>query len=198
MNDNSEKPASPQDSPREKIEDIMRARDRLDKILQEKFVKRMAIVFTDVCGYTQFMDSRGDIAGRAWMQKHNDIALPLIEAHNGKVLNIMGDGVMSAFESALDAAIACIAIQKALAGYNRKSDPTVALHVSIGINTGEILMDEDHIAGDVVNVASRIESKAAADQILISQSSYEEIKDSEDILCRRHGSVLVKGKDIIC
>ena len=53
------------DSPHhEKIEDLMRERDRLDKILHQKFRKRMAIVFTDVCGYTKYMYTRGDIAGR--------------------------------------------------------------------------------------------------------------------------------------
>ena len=57
-------------------------------------------------------------------------------------------------------------------------------------------MDEDHIAGDTVNVASRIETKAEADQILLSESAYEEIRGSEDIICRKHGSVEVKGKDI--
>jgi class 3 adenylate cyclase/CHAT domain-containing protein len=180
----------------DKIEDIMRQRDRLDKILQKKFRKRMAIVFTDVCGYTHYMDTRGDIAGRAWMQKHNDIVLPLIEQHQGKVLTIMGDGVMSSFEKTLDAVKACIAIQKGLMTYNQTAEPVDELHVTIGVNTGEILVDEDHIAGDTVNVASRIETKADADQILISETTYEDVRGSEDIICRKHGSVAVKGKDI--
>ena len=65
----------------------MRERDRLDTIFCIiQFRRRMAIVFTDVCGYTHYMDTRGDIAGRAWMQKHNDIVLPLIVQHQGNVL----------------------------------------------------------------------------------------------------------------
>ena len=166
----------------EKIEDIMRERDRLDKLLHKKFRKRMAIVFTDVCGYTKYMDTRGDIAGRAWMQKHNDIVLPLIEKHTGKVLTIMGDGVMSSFEQTLDAVKACIDIQKGLADYNKTTEPVDELHVTIGINTGEILADSDHIAGDTVNVASRIETKAEADQILISETAYEDVRGSEDLI----------------
>ena len=181
---------------RQKIEDIMRERDLLDKLLHQKFRKRMAIVFTDVCGYTHYMDTRGDIAGRAWMQKHNDIVLPLIGQHQGKVLSIMGDGVMSSFEKTLDAVKACIAIQKGLITYNQSAEPVDELHVTIGVNTGEILVDDDHIAGDTVNVASRIETKAEADQILISETAYEDVRGSEDIICRKHGSVAVKGKDI--
>lgn len=195
MNDQKDIPEGDDNEQDEKIEDIMRARDRLDKILQEKFVKRMTIVFTDVCGYTKYMDTRGDIAGRAWMQKHNDIVLPLIEKNKGTVLTLMGDGVMSSFEETKDAVKACIDIQKGLTENNRKSQPADALHVTIGINTGEILVDSEHIAGDVVNTASRIETKAGPDQILISQSTYNDVRSSTEILCRRHGSVQVKGKD---
>ena len=195
MDDQNIPPEGDNNQADEKIEDIMRARDRLDKILQEKFVKRMTIVFTDVCGYTKYMDTRGDIAGRAWMQKHNDIVLPLIEKHEGKVLTLMGDGVMSSFEKTDNAVKACIDIQKGLVDYNRTSGPADALHITIGINTGEILVDADHIAGDVVNTASRIEAKADPDQILISQSTYNEVRGSTEILCRQHGSVQVKGKD---
>jgi class 3 adenylate cyclase/CHAT domain-containing protein len=194
MNDQEIPPQGTGDEREEKIEDIMRARDRLDKILQEKFVKRMTIVFTDVCGYTKYMDTRGDIAGRAWMQKHNDIVLPLIKKNNGKVLTLMGDGVMSSFVNPEEAVKACIDIQKNLVAYNNTTEPADALHVTIGINTGEILVDADHIAGDVVNTASRIETKADPDQILISQSTYEDVRGSTEILCRRHGSVQVNGK----
>ena len=79
----------------------MRERERLDQIIEETFKKKRAIIFSDVCGFTQYMDKMGDIRGRAWIQKHHDIVLPLIEAHNGKVLDIMGDGVMASFPETL-------------------------------------------------------------------------------------------------
>ena len=79
------------------IEQIMRERQRLDQVIKEKFQKKMAIIFSDVSGYTKYMDTWGDIRGRVWIQKHNDIVLPVIESHGGDVLSIMGDGVMAAF-----------------------------------------------------------------------------------------------------
>jgi len=176
------------------IEQVMRKREHLDQIIQKKFRKKMPILFSDVCGYTQYMDTRGDISGRAWIQKHHDIVLPLIEKHEGKVLDIMGDGVMASFPTTLSAVKTSVAIQKGLDEYNGRTDPADEIHVTIGINTGEILVDDDHIAGDVVNVASRIESQAEQDQILISKSAYVEVSGSEDVLCRAHGSVQVKGK----
>lgn len=187
------------DAPRiDKIEDAMRARERFDKVLQDKFGKRMTIVFSDICGYTQFMDKRGDISGRAWVQKHHDMVLPLIENHNGNVVQVMGDGVMSSFNSPLDAIKTSVNIQEVLAEYNRTSDKADELHVSIGINTGDILVDTGHIAGDAVNVAAHIENIAETDQILISDSTYSEVRGCDDIICREHGSFQIKGKDHSC
>jgi CHAT domain-containing protein len=136
----------------------------------------------------------GDIRGRAWIQKHHDIVLPLIEAHNGKVLDIMGDGVMASFPETLSAAKASIAIQKGLDEHNSRTNSADMIHVKIGINTGEVLEDGDHVAGDVVNVASRIQSQSVPDQILISKKVYDEICGCDDILCRHYGSFHVKGK----
>jgi len=176
------------------IEEVMRERQRLDRILREKFKKRMAILFSDVCGFTKYMDTRGDISGRAWIQKHHDIVFPLIESHEGKILDIMGDGVMASFPDSLSAVKASVAIQKGLKEYNSKTEPAEQIHVKIGINVGELLADGDNVAGDVVNVASRIESQADADQILIAKAVYEDVCGSEDILCRLHDTVQVKGK----
>jgi class 3 adenylate cyclase/CHAT domain-containing protein/Flp pilus assembly protein TadD len=172
----------------------LRERERLDQIIEETFKKKRAIIFSDVCGFTQYMDKMGDIRGRAWIQKHHDIVLPLIEAYDGKVLDIMGDGIMASFPETLSAAKASIAIQKGLDEHNSRTNSADMIHVKIGINTGEVLEDGDHVAGDVVNVASRIQSQSVPDQILISKKVYDEICGCDDILCRHYGSVHVKGK----
>ena len=182
------------DAKKETIEEIMRERSRIDQIIKQKYRKKMTILFSDVCGFTTYTETKGDLSSRAWIQQHNDIVLPLIKNHDGKILKIMGDGVLSSFADTLLAVKASVAIQKSLVNYNKSTDPEDEIHVSMGINTGEILVDDEDIAGDVVNVASRIESKADRDQILISKSTYEEVRGSEDILCRLYGNVSVKGK----
>jgi len=176
------------------IEEVMRERRRLDRILQERFTKRMAILFSDVCGFTQYMDTRGDISGRAWIQQHHDLVFPCIENNEGKILAVMGDGIMASFPSSLAAVNAGTAIQRALDEHNARTDSVDNIHVKVGINAGEILIDDRNIAGDVVNVASRIQTQAGADQILVSKAVYEDIRRSDDVLCRFHGSVQVKGK----
>jgi class 3 adenylate cyclase/CHAT domain-containing protein/Tfp pilus assembly protein PilF len=172
----------------------LRERERLDQIIETAFKKKRAIIFSDVCGFTQYMEKMGDIRGRAWIQKHHDIVLPLIEAHDGKVLDIMGDGIMASFPDTLSAAKASIAIQKKLDEHNSRTNSADRIHVKIGINTGEVLEDGDHVAGDVVNVASRIQSQSVPDEILISKRVYDEICGCDDILCRQYGAVRLKGK----
>ena len=178
----------------ETFQDFIRERARIDKSIKEKFRKKMAILFSDICNFTKYMDERGDIDGRAWVQQHHDIVLPIIEGHDGKILDIMGDGVLATFTTTLSAVKASIAIQEALKEYNEVTDPANEIHVSMGINTGEILVSDDDVAGIVVNTAQRIESKATQDQILISKTAYEDVRGSEDIICRvDKKNVIVKG-----
>ena len=179
---------------RDNIEEVMRERSQIDQMIQKKCRKKRAILFSDICGFTKFTEKRGDVASRSWVQQHHDILLPIIKEHEGEIISIIGDGVLASFPTSLSAVQGSISIQKALAEYNKVADPDDEIHVSMGINSGEILLDGENVAGDVVNVASRIETNADPDQILISKSAYEDVGGSEDVLCRAHGSVTVKGK----
>ncbi|MBW1743616.1 MAG: CHAT domain-containing protein, partial [Deltaproteobacteria bacterium] len=176
------------------IEEILRERDRLDQILVEKFKKEVTILFTDICGYTEYVDTKGDISGRAMLQRHNDIVLPLVEQHEGEVIKIIGDAVMAFFSDPLSAVKAATAIQEALLEHNQKTEAANHIHVKIGLNMGGVLVDAVDAHGDAVNVASRIQAEAGEDEILISSNIHEQVRGSEDILCRFRGEVKVKGK----
>jgi class 3 adenylate cyclase/CHAT domain-containing protein len=180
------------------IQKILQERERLDQILREEFRKEVAILFTDICGYTEYIDTRGDINGRALLLKYNHVALPLIEKHEGKLIEMIGDALMASFSTALAAVKASISIQKALHEYNRKTEAPDRIHVKMGINVGKALVDEaalyQSLSGDVVNVASRIQSEARPDEILLSRAAYDQVCGSEDVLCRFHRTIRVKGK----
>ncbi len=180
------------------LEDILQEREHLDQILDKEFRKEMTILFTDICGFTEYTDTRGGINGRALLLKHNRIVLPQIEKHEGRVIEVIGDAVMASFSIPLAAVKASTAIQKALSEYNLRTKASNRIHVRIGINIGEVLVDEaavyQRLAGDVANVASRIQTEAGPDQILISKSVFEKVCGSEDVLCGFHGTIRVKGK----
>jgi class 3 adenylate cyclase/CHAT domain-containing protein/tetratricopeptide (TPR) repeat protein len=176
------------------FEDYLRERARIEKDIRQKFRKKMTVLFSDICGSTAYVDRVGDIAGRAWMQQHHDIALPIIKKHDGKILDIEGDGFLASFSTAISAVKASMAIQEALKEHNKGTDPSDEIHVRIGINTGEILVSEGDVSGITVHVAKRIETEAGRDQILISKTAYEDVCGSEDVICRiDKRNVIVKG-----
>jgi class 3 adenylate cyclase/CHAT domain-containing protein/tetratricopeptide (TPR) repeat protein len=180
------------------LEDILQEREHLDQILDKEFRKEVTILFTDICGFTEYTDARGDINGRALLLKHNRIVLPQIEKHEGRIIEVIGDAVMASFSIPLAAIKASTAIQTALCEHNLRTEAANRIHVRIGINIGEVLVDKaavyQRLAGDVANVASRIQAEAGPDQILISKSVFEKVCGSEDVLCGFHGTIRVKGK----
>lgn len=176
------------------IEAILQEKNRLEQMLRDKFKKEVVILFTDICDYTQYTDTYGDISGRALLQKHNQIVLPIIKQHSGLVIKTIGDAVMASFADPLQAVKASIAIQQNFSEYNQKVEAKDQIHVRLGLNIGYALVDGDDVFGDVVNVASRIQSQAEPDQTLISKNLYLRIRGVEDIICRSHGTVQVKGK----
>ncbi len=180
------------------MEGILLERERLEKELKARFGKMVTIFFSDLCGYTQYTDKRGDIQSRTLLLKHNRIVLPAIEMHNGKVVEVIGDGIMAAFDDPVDAGKAAIEVQNKLNTYNGHTAIDDQIHVKIGINCGDALMDEgaayQSLTGDVANVAARIQSQAQKDQILLSRCVYEQIRSCNDFLIRFHANVQVKGK----
>ncbi len=176
------------------IEAILREHDRLDNVIRERFRKEFTILFTDICGYTHYMETRGDIRGRAMLQKHNDIVFPLVEKHHGVVIKTIGDAVMATFDVPQEAVRAGADIQNGLYEYNQNTETTEEIHVKIGINTGHVLVDDADVFGDAVNVAARIQGKAGKDEILISGNLFERVRGSADFLCRFHDTVELKGK----
>jgi class 3 adenylate cyclase/tetratricopeptide (TPR) repeat protein len=181
-----------------RMEEILLERERLDQVIKDRFRKKVTILFSDLCGYTQYTEKKGDIQGRALLLKHNRLVMPAIEAYRGNILEVIGDGVMAVFDDAATAARAAIEIQKNLEHHNRQASGEDEIHVKIGINSGVALMDESaayqSLTGDVANVAARIQCQAAQDQILLSRSAYEETRGCSDLITRFRGNIRVKGK----
>lgn len=135
--------------------------------------KLVAIMFTDIAGYTALMQ-RSEKEAIAFREKHREVFNQETQRHGGKVLQYYGDGTLSVFDSAVDAVKCGIAIQKGM-----KKEPEVP--VRIGIHTGDIVFNQEDIIGDGVNVASRVESLAEIGSILISEKVFDEIKNHGDI-----------------
>lgn len=154
--------------------------------------REVTILFTDIEDSTRYWGNRGDIKGRLMVDRHNRILLPLIRQFRGKVIKTIGDSVLAMFNQHEDALSAAIAIQQALQ-QTRDEDRQFGIHVRIGLHSGEAIVEDNDVYGDVVNVAARIESEADGDEILISGRLARHL-DKERFRRNKKGGFTPKGK----
>ena len=183
----------PETPPGTGIEELLQQRQEIDALLQEKFRRDVTILFTDIQGSTAYFAQRGDVDGRLMIKRHNDLLFPIITAHEGTVVKIIGDAIMASFQAPLSAVRAAVAMQRALRDANRQQEAAKQIHIRIGINSGYGLVESHDVFGDVVNVAARVVSRTLHDQILIAKATYDRLPDT--VPCQPLGAATVKGKE---
>lgn len=164
-----------------------------------------SVAFIDIVEFTRISETKSPDTVVNLLNKYFDIMVKEIINQKGIVDKFMGDCVMAVFKGPyhLDRAIdACLAIRNKLEELPQPEEDDFKPKVSIGINSGEIVSGNigsctlrrlDYtVIGDVVNVAARMQDAATMNQILISQSDYELIKES--FSCREVGSISMKNK----
>ena len=145
--------------------------------------KLAAIMFTDIVEYTKQMSKDEDKAF-ALIQKKRALLIPLLEKYEGKLIKEIGDGTLTRYFKS-DNAIGC-ANQ-----FQAKTDED--LNVRAGIHCGEVIVDKEDVFGDVVNVASRIESIAVPGSVLVSQETINALQSTEGIEFVNLGMQSLKG-----
>ena len=159
----------------------------------EKFRRTITVMFTDIKGSTEYFEHFGDIAGLAMVHECNDLLRSAIEHHGGRVIKTIGDAVMAAFDDCNESVRAAIAMQRRLLEKNASRKKEDEMQVRIGLHYGRGIVKSDDVFGDVVNVASRVESIAQAGQIIISDSLREQISQPQfDVVFL--GRYRLKGK----
>ena len=135
-----------------------------------------AILAADVAGYSRLMgvDEEGTLA--ALKADRRKIIDPKIAEHRGRIVKTTGDGALVEFPSAVDAVRCAMEIQRAMAERNADVAEDRRIEFRIGINVGDIIIDEGDIYGDGVNIAARIETLARPGAICVSGNAYQQIK----------------------
>ncbi len=135
-----------------------------------------AILAADVAGYSRLMgvDEEGTLA--ALKACRREVVDPKIAEHRGRIVKTTGDGALVEFASAVDALRCALQIQRAMAERNMGIPEERRIEFRIGINVGDIIIDEDDIFGDGVNIAARIEPLAELGAICISDNAYQHIR----------------------
>jgi class 3 adenylate cyclase len=176
------------------LNSLLEQRERLEKLVQEKFMRRLTVMFTDFKGSMEIAEAYGDLEGRAMIKRYHDAAAAAIKTNGGVLVKTMGDGTLSHFESPLSALRAASAIQRGMDEYNRSGKFNTPLLVRVGLHTGEVILEKNDIFGDAVNTASRFGSSAHPGEILISEDTFAALEDKAEIYCRFRDEVMLKGK----
>ena len=171
--------------------------------LMENETVEASVAFIDICGFTSISEHETPDNVVSLLNKYFDLMVKEIIAQNGIIDKFIGDCVMAVFKGPyhLDRAIdASLAIRNRIADLPAENNFTPK--VSIGINSGEMISGNigsatlrrlDYtVIGDTVNTAQRLQSAATGSQIIITEESYEKVKQSFN--CNKIGPVSLKNK----
>jgi len=151
----------------------------------------LTVFFIDIAGYTD-RSTRVDMSSLMSLVKtFEEIVEPCVEGYNGHIIKKMGDGILAVFKQPINAVLASLEIQEEVGHHNRYTVDEERFFVRIGIHTGPVIRKEEDIYGDVVNIASRMETSAKPGEIMITGAVYNEVKDF--VRCREVGMIMVKG-----
>ncbi len=152
-----------------------------------------AIMATDVVGYSRLIraDEEGTLA--ALQALRADLIDPKIAERHGRIVKLMGDGMLVEFASVVDAVQAAVETQQAVTDHNADVPADRRIELRIGINLGDVVIDGDDIQGDGVNVAARLEAMAEPGGICVSGMVYESVRDRIDVLFEDMGEQAVKN-----
>ncbi len=134
-----------------------------------------AILAADVAGYSRLMsfDESGTLAS---LQAHrSELIVPAIARHHGRVVKLMGDGILAEFGSVVEAVECAAEIQREMAARNAGVSDDRRLGFRIGVHLGDVIVEGDDIYGDGVNIAARLESLAETGGICISRQAYDQV-----------------------
>jgi DNA-binding NarL/FixJ family response regulator/class 3 adenylate cyclase len=151
----------------------------------------LTLLFTDLVGSTQLLDALGDDRAEELHRRHFELLRSAAEAHGGREVKKLGDGLMVAFSSAAGALFAAVTMQQVVSEHNRVSEHE--LSIRIGLNAGEPIPDESDYFGSAVVLAKRLCDRAEGGQILLSDVVRQLVGTRGAFSFRSLGETSLKG-----
>ena len=154
-----------------------------------------AILAADVVGYSRLIRADEEATLAALKNLRVDLIDPKLAEHGGRIVKLMGDGVLVEFGSVVAAVRAATEIQLAMAERNNDLPEARRIEFRVGINLGDVVIDGKDIHGDGVNVAARLEAMAPVGGMCISGAVHEQVRDRLDFSFEDLGEQSVKNID---
>jgi adenylate cyclase len=154
-----------------------------------------AILAADVAGYARML--RADET--ATLERFNmclaDVLAPKVGAHRGRIIKTMGDGVLAAFPSTLDALSCATEFQQEMAARNAGLPKPERMLFRVGVNAGDAVLEGDDVFGDTVTLAARIETAAPPGGVCVSARVREDALGRADLVFEDMGEQQLKNID---
>src|SRR5215813_8779894 len=152
-----------------------------------------AILAADIVGYSRLMgvDEEGTLERLKALRR--ELVDPKIKEYRGRIVKTTGDGMLVEFASVVDGVRCAVDIQREMAERNAEVPAERRIELRMGINVGDIIIDEGDIYGDGVNVAARLEGLAEPGSICVSRVVRDQVRDKLDFSFDDKGEQQVKN-----
>ena len=154
-----------------------------------------AVLLADVVGYSRLMSTDEDATHVMLTECFGGLIEPKISEHGGHLIRSSGDGLLIEFDSALDAVRCGIEIQQELRTRNASVDTEHRFQMRIGVNAGDVIVDERDIYGNSVNIAARLETLAEPGELFVTNSVRDQLLGHPDLAFEDRGRHRLKNID---
>lgn len=155
---------------------------------------RQAVLFADVCDSSRLYEELGDETARSTITAALDELQRCTERHGGRVVDRIGDEVMSAFPAPVPAARAAADMHRGVERLRRTGTVPGTLAVRVGFHWGEVLIEDGRLFGDVVYTARRMASLARREQVYFPSEIRSELSGDAALSSRDLWAAGVPGK----
>src|SRR6516164_5978776 len=141
-------------------------------------VRRLAaILVADVAGYSRLTGADEERTHQRLQAHRRELVDPKIGEHSGRIVKNTGDGMLAEFASVVDAVRCAAELQRAIIDREATLPEDRRIRFRIGINLGDVIVEDDDIFGDGVNIAARLEALAEPGGICISRMVRDQVRD---------------------
>ena len=152
-----------------------------------------AIMAADIVAYSRLIETDEARTLSAIKALRSQVIDPLIADHRGRIVKLMGDGAIVEFASVVDAVACAVAVQEGATVHQQEIPPDRRIVFRIGINVGDVVVEDDDLLGDGVNIAARLEALADPGGICISDAVQKQLAGKTDFAFEDTGERALKN-----
>jgi adenylate cyclase len=141
----------------------------------------VAILAADVVGYSRLIGANEADTLAALRALLKEVVRPTLKRHRGRVVKLMGDGLLAEFASVVDAVAAALEIQEAMPGRSAHVPIDRRIALRIGVNIGDVVVEAGDLFGDGVNIAARLQEVADPGGVAISGDAFRQLRGKLDL-----------------